>query len=354
MYQRAHSPSNHHPNVVQQPKKKPFVLPRSKATNSNSSKDSLHNEASLSKTNHGDWGNGLAMYNIYKKDKDNNITLVHTYTHRYVYLQLKNKKWEPTEETVVSRYYNTEKKLISESYKLASSRRVVGKIDRLGQGGEKHGSDNEPKTEMAKAEIEYFLGNYPFEYQARSIFLNVNTFAASGGSNPKVGKDLMRSVRRFLKKGGGTFLDYKNAEDEFRKSHHYTDLKKELNSNFQDAIQANKGSIESLQVKVPEPPDLSDLSEQMLALFGGTQYMELDLNHWKLEKGNTYSGRIIVNIFDTYGVSEKDIKKHDYLAELAGAMKGLIAMWVLQNKYNYVPLINGLQIIIPISGIAKK
>lgn len=215
---------------------------------------------------------------------------------------------------------------------------------------------SETETEEAKLEIDTFLEKFPFEYQARSIFKNVNTLAAAGGKNPEVGQDLMRSVDRFLSKGGGTFMDYKNAEKEFTSSKHFTSLKKEINANFEEALINNQGTIRNLKVKVPEPPIIRDLSEQMLALFGGTQYLELELNHWKLSDNNeSYTGRIFANIFDVYGVSEDDLtKENPYIAELAGAKKGLIAMWVLQNKHNYIPLQNGMQIIIPISGSTKK
>lgn len=229
--------------------------------------------------------------------------------------------------------------------------KVLGKIDNLGLGGETVGINKMPQNKDAYLSVKSYLEESPLKRDNRRDFRNVNNIAASFGEQPFMGKDVMKSVERFLTGEGGKFMDYFEAEKSLISSQIYTEMSQELNKNFKEAYLQSGEDIDAMKMSIPNPPNLGGISKQMLALFGGTQYIEVVLNSFQQYEDGSYFGRMMVNIFDIYGVSEEDIiKKYSYLANLSGVPKGLTAMWVLQNKYGYAPLINGLQIEVLISG----
>lgn len=223
----------------------------------------------------------------------------------------------------------------SEGYSLGANGKVGAGED------SKSETNGTPSTEKGINEVNhYIVSKTNIEKESRNDFKTVNMLAAGAGTQSAVGKDQMKAVNRFLTGLGGVYTDYLNAENAVIMSLVYKELSRTINLNFENAYKNAEGDISKMKMVIPTPPNLGGISKQMLALFGGTQYIEIFVTDFERCGDGSYSGTLQVEIYDDYGVSIGDVtKKYSYAANLAGAPKGLVGMWVLQHQYGYKPMI---------------
>lgn len=220
----------------------------------------------------------------------------------------------------------------------------------------------ETKSGVAKEELEHYVNIYASERDHRMNYYSANSLAAVWGRDPKVGPDVMKATDRFLNKEGGLFMDYYEAERSIKSSSWFKDFVCDLDKEFNRWLQSGFGDNIGSSFNVPPPPNLGSINEQLLALFGGTQYINIVIEELTINSDGTYEGVLNVDIFDMYGVSAEDLEKVKNPSGLtlkqsianAEAQKGLLGMYVLQNLYGYKPLVNGVGLKVNVSGVIFK
>lgn len=157
--------------------------------------------------------------------------------------------------------------------------------------------------------------------------------ALTDGTFGEQDEDAKRLVKHLATNSGSDFRWSKSTGELMMTTTTFADFEKDLKQKFRAQMVLHKGNYSNIIVKVNTLPNFTgDESPSLKALIGGTQQLDIWLTNITFGN-NSYKAEVTIDLFDDFGVSQKDITDPSPLAHLG--LEGLKCLWILNKQRGY-------------------